>query len=131
MVAVTVVGIAMATVLQSISYALVTARVTKDYLFANALLSEKFWELTSVGSAEPGMKEGTFPDHPEFRYRVTAEDLFAGQSARNAGVRSSSLAKITVTLYWNFRGKIKRLSAQTFLPIPAEEQPFSAARLFS
>lgn len=135
MVAVTMVGIAMATVLQSISYALVTARVTKDYLLASSLLSEKLWEVNSKGSADPGIAEGSFADHPEFRYRVTVEELFPGEASATPGTSSTaqakSLNKVTVALSWNFRGKTKRLSAQTYLPTPDEEPAPPPAQFLS
>ena len=122
MVAVTMVGIAMATVLQSISFSLVTARVTRDYEMASALLSQKMWEVTSLPSAEPGSSQGTFSEHPGFRYTVVVEDLLPGEASDDPSIIVKSLAKITVTLFWEFRGKTKQLMAQTYMPVVEEDE---------
>lgn len=123
MVAVTMVGIAMATVLQSISFSLVTARVTKDYQLASALLAQKMWEVTSLPSAEPGSTQGTFPGNPNFRYTVVVEDLLPAEESASSDIIVKSLAKITVTLIWDFRGKTKKLTAQTYMPVIEEDEP--------
>ncbi len=86
MVAVTVIGIGMASVLQAISQAVTTARAGRDSLQGNAALSQKLWEIESRRAVEPGVSEGiigagaTEPAKKsgavEFHYRVTIEEMF-------------------------------------------------------
>ncbi len=134
MVAVSVVGIGMAVVLQSISSALAAAKASRDYLIANNLLSQKSWEINCRSGAIPGMFEGNFKEAPDFRYRVLSEEMFEETpSLRTEDVPAAAgpvpsiaqtykLARVTVSVEWKHRQKSKRLSAQTYLPV-IEEGP--------
>ncbi len=134
MVAVSVVGIGMAVVLQSISSALAAAKASRDYLTANNLLTQKLWEVNCRSGAVPGQFEGSFKEAPDFRYRVLSEEMFEESpslSTQDApapagGIPSIAqtykLARVTVSVEWKHRQKSKRLSAQTYLPV-IEEGP--------
>ena len=133
MVAVTIVGIGLATVLASIAFALGAARVAKDYFTASSLLSQKLWEITSVGSTQPGSTEGAFKDNSQYRYRVLVEELFAEnpigpQIDTNPQYRltpqAAGLAKISIIVFWDSKGKARKILAETYLPIlPEESRP--------
>jgi type II secretory pathway pseudopilin PulG len=119
MVAVTIIGLGLAVLMQSISGSLAATRSAKDSLMAGLLLSEKLWEIQSLGSITPGIREGIFPDHPEYRYRVLVEDLFEPNPNLQDGssaLTTRSLNRVTLTLYWEYRSKTKRLQVETYMP---------------
>ena len=131
MVAVSIVGIAMATILQTISSSLTASRMAGDYFIAGTLLSEKLWEINSRGNAVPGATEGTFKEDARYHYKIAVEELFAeisspassdgNTSGLSAVFQEKSLAKITITISWEHRQKSKSLTAQTYLPIQEEQ----------
>ncbi len=124
MVAVSIVGIGMAVVLQTISSSLAASRMAGDYFIAGSLMSQKLWEINARGTVEPGGIEGTFPDDARYEYNVAIEELFAESSeptAQGAAPQARSLAKVTVTISWKHRGKAKSLSVQTNMPIAEQK----------
>ena len=129
MVAVTLVGIALATILQSISYALAAGRASKDYFGASSVLSQKLWETTAAqDSIQAGVREGVCTENPKYHYRIAVEELFPEKSTETQGApkaqnlsKPRSLAKVTVTVSWNHRGTVKTLSAHTSMPLEEEE----------
>ena len=123
MLAVTVAGIAMAAVLQSISSALAATRLTEDYLFAGTLLSQKMWEVTSRRTIQPGGTEGVFSLYPAYRYKIEAQDIFEeNPQPQKSAVAQKRLAKVSVTIAWDYRGKTKQLAAQTYTIVGEEEK---------
>ena len=134
MVAVSVVGIGMAVMLQSIASSLAAAKASRDYLIANNLLEQKLWEVNCRSGAIPGLFEGSFKDAPDFRYRVLSEEMFeetpslktveisAPREALLSVAQTYKLARVTVIVEWKHRQKARRLSAQTYLPV-IEEGP--------
>jgi hypothetical protein len=125
MVSVLAIGIGMTAVLQTLSIGLSTSRVSKDYLVAGELLSQKMWQTVSVVPSEPGVTEGAFKDRPSFSYRVQVQEMFpahpppAQALAPNlpALPQAYGFGKVTVTVLWVTGGKEKQLSCQNYVPI--------------
>ncbi len=124
MVAVSVVGIGMAVVLQTISSSLAAGRMAGDYFLAGSLMSEKLWEINARGTVEPGATEGAFKEDARYHFTVTIEELFAETPepvVAGAVPQARSLAKVTIRVSWEHRGKAKSLSAETFMPIAEQK----------
>ncbi len=120
--AVTIVGIGMASVLQSIAFALGATRAAKDYLQASSLLSQKIWELNSMEGVEPGSSEGVFQEKQQYHYRVSVEEVLAEANTPPPGVSGpTSIAKVSITVFWDRRGKTNKLIAETYLPVLQED----------